>query len=179
MATLGGLQIRRLLAFLCLASFAHAAADGFLEYQVKAAFLLNFTKFIEWPPTAFEPADSPFAICVLGEDPFGAALDQIVAGEAVSGRKVTVQRMKAAPPPKSCQVLFTAKADKQIAKVLAELGPGVLTVGEGEEFIRQGGMVAFTLANHRVQFEIHPSVAETAGLKISSKLLTVARLVEK
>ena len=89
-----------------------AAADEPLEYQVKAAFLLNFTKFIDWPAAAFATPDSPISICILGDDPFGQTLDEIVEGEVVNGRKVIVQRIKRAPPPKSCQVLFVEQVGK-------------------------------------------------------------------
>ena len=150
-----------------------------LEYQVKAAFLLNFTKFVEWPPSAFDAADSPIAICVLGDDPFGNALDQIVAGEVVNGRKVVVRRIKRTPAPKSCQVLFVSRPEKEVLSILSGLGPGVLTVGEGESFVRDGGMIAFVVENRRVRFGINQTAAETAGLKLSSKLLNVARSVEK
>src|ERR1700733_13892466 len=79
--------------------FSCRAADESLEYQVKAAFLLNFTKFVEWPAMAFKSAESPISICILGNDPFGSALDKVVAGEVVNGRKVTAQRIKRAPSP--------------------------------------------------------------------------------
>lgn len=154
------------------------AADESLEYQVKAAFLLNFTKFVEWPRSAFEAADSPIAICVLGDDPFGTALDQIVAGEVVSGRKLAIQRLKRAPAPKACQELYIG-ADKGISKVPSGLGPGVLTVGEAESFVRDGGMIAFVIENRRVRFSINQSAAENAGLKLSSRLLSVAKSIEK
>ena len=155
------------------------AADEPLEYQVKAAFLLNFTKFIEWPAAAFESAGSPMEICILGEDPFGTALDQTVAEEVVNNRKVTVQRMKHPPSPKSCRVLFVSKSEKDLDKILPALGPGVLTVSEGEGFIREGGMIAFVIENRRVRFSINQATAENAGLKISSRLLNVAKSVEK
>jgi hypothetical protein len=155
------------------------AADNSLEYQVKAAFLLNFTKFIEWPASAFADPGSPVAICILGDDPFGAALDQVAAGEIVSGRKVTIQRIKRPPSPKSCQVLFVGKGEKDFAKTLPALGSGVLTVGEAEGFIRAGGMIAFVIENRRVRFDINQSAAEMAALKLSAKLLTVARAVER
>ncbi len=155
------------------------AADERLEYQIKAAFLLNFTKFVEWPAGAFPAADSPIEICILGDDPFGNALDQIVAGEAVKGRKVVAERIRRAPPPKACAVLFVGRADKDTLKILPGLGPGVLTVGEGESFIREGGMIAFVIENRRVRFVINRTVAESAGLQLSSKLLNVARAVEK
>jgi hypothetical protein len=155
------------------------AADGLLEYQVKAVFLLNFTKFIDWPAAAFELPDSPITICVLGEDPFGATLDQVVNGEIVNGRKVAVQRIKRPPAPKSCQILFWGKSDIAAAKVLPGLGHGVLTVGEGESFLHEGGMISFIIDNRRVRFEVNQTLAENAGLKLSSKLLSVARSVER
>ncbi len=154
------------------------AADNSLEYQVKAAFLLNFTKFVEWPESAFADPGSPVAICILGDDPFGAALDQVAAGETANGRKVTIQRIKRVPPPKSCQVLFVSKAEKDFAKTVPALGSGVLTVGEAEGFIRAGGMIAFVIENRRVRFDINQGAAEMAELKLSAKLLAVARAVE-
>jgi hypothetical protein len=150
-----------------------------LEYQVKAAFLLNFTKFIEWPPSAFRQPDSPVSICVLGGDPFGSALDQIVSGEVVNGRKVVAQRIKSVPPPQACQALFVGRLEKDAGKILPGLGSGVLTVGEGENFIRDGGMIAFVIENRRVRFEINQAVAENSGLKLSSKLLSVAKPVDQ
>jgi hypothetical protein len=155
------------------------AADERLEYQVKAAFLLNFTKFIEWPSSAFDSPDSPIAICILGDDPFGKALDQIVAGEVVAGRKIVVQRIKRVPPPKSCQELFVYKQEKAVLKSLPAVGPGILTIGEGESFVRDGGMIAFVVENRRVRFGINGAAAASAGLKLSSKLLNVAKSVEE
>ena len=153
--------------------------DGPLEYQVKAAFLLNFTKFVQWPATAFAAADSPIAICVWGNDPFGKVLDQIVAEEVVDGRKVVVRRIKGTPAPHTCQALFVNGTGKEALGSLSALGPGVLTIGEGEGFVRRGGMIAFVVENRRVRFGINESAAEAAGLKLSSKLLNVARSVEK
>jgi hypothetical protein len=156
----------------------HAASEP-LEYQVKAAFLLNFTKFVEWPPSAFDAADSPIAICVLGSDPFGRSLDQIVAEEVVDGRRVVVRRIKRTPQARLCQALFVSMPGKELLSILSGVGPGVLTIGEGESFVRDGGMIAFVVENHRVRFGINETAAETAGLKLSSKLLSVARSVEK
>lgn len=154
-------------------------ADEPTEYQVKAVFLLNFTKFVEWPSASLPSPESPIDICVMGDDPFGNELDQIVAGEVVNGRKVTALRVKNGPPPKACEVLFISRPDKDTLKILPGLGPGVLTVGEGESFVRHGGMIAFVIVNRRVRFDINRTAAENAGLKISSKLLNVARAVEK
>ena len=175
-----GRWLRVLAAMLCLVFTRQSrAADESLEYQVKSAFLLNFTKFIEWPSAAFEAPDSPIAICILGEDPFGATLDQIVAGEVVDNRKVTVLRIKRAPTPKACQVLFLGRPEKEVASLLPSLEAGVLTVGEGESFLRDGGMIAFVIENRRVRFSANQMAAESAGLKISARLLNVARSVKK
>lgn len=155
------------------------AAELNLEYQVKAAFLLNFTKFVEWPQSAFASPDAPLEVCILGEDPFGDFLDRLVSGEIVGGRKVATLRIKRTPPPKACAVLFIGRRDQDTLKRLSDLGPGVLTVGEGESFLREGGMIAFVIENRRVRFVINQAAAEHAGLKLSSRLLSVAKSVEK
>lgn len=173
-AILAGLIIAAALILTC----SSLAADEPLEYQVKAAYLLNFTKFIEWPAASFEAPDSSIAICILGDDPFGSTLDAILAGEVVSGRKVSALRLRRAPPPKLCQVLFVNKSQKDALKLLPGLGP-VLTVGDSDNFIRDGGMIAFHLENRRVRFDINQTAAENAGLKLSSKLLNVARSILK
>ncbi len=146
------------------------------EYEVKAAFLLNFTKFIDWPPSPHAP-DTTFRICILGSDPFGTTLDQIVEGERVGSRRLAVQRVQEAA--NSCEVLFINKSADDIARTLAEVPRGVLTVGESHDFLRQGGMIAFVLENRRVRFDVNERAAARAGLKLSSKLLNVARSVEK
>lgn len=158
---------------------ARAAEEEPLEYQVKAAFLLNFTKFVEWPPVAFADEHSPLAICILGEDPFGDALNEIVKGEAVNGREIVVSRIARPPAPKACQVMFVARAEKDVRKMLGELGPGVLTVGEGERFLQDGGVVAFVIENRRVRFDIDQRAAAKGMLNISSRLMNVARSVAK
>jgi YfiR/HmsC-like len=147
------------------------------EYEVKAAFLLNFTKFVVWPPDTFADAHSPLAICVLGDDPFGNTLDEIVKGEAVNGHVLTVQRIHAAPESKACQVLYFAGSERAAAKILTDLGPGTLTVGEGDKFLRQGGAIAFVLQDRRVRFDIDQGAAARAKLMLSSRLMMVARTV--
>jgi hypothetical protein len=151
------------------------AATVALEYEVKAAFLLNFTRFVEWPPSAFSGGDAPLVICIRGDDPFGTVIDQIVEGELVNGRKVVVERMRS-DEQKSCHVLY-AGSNRLIA--LAAGGGAVLTVGEGADFLHQGGMIAFVLENRRVRFDVNLKAVTNAGLKLSSKLLSVARSVEK
>lgn len=154
-----------------------AAASASFEYDVKAAFLLNFTKFVEWPPRAFPAPDAALTICILGDDPFGRALDQMVEGESVNGHKIAVERI-AADRQKSCQVLYAGN-NTTMPIPAGVAGPVVLTVGEGADFIRQGGIIAFVVDNRRVRFDINLKAATNAGLKLSSKLLSVARSVEK
>jgi hypothetical protein len=172
-------MIHRLVAAILFVFCATGQAAEPLDYQVKAAFLLNFAKFVEWPPASFPDSTSPMEVCVLGDDLLGNALDQIVAGETVDARKVVVQKLNAARSPKSCNVLFVGRQEQPISKILAALDPGTLTVGDGPDFLRDGGVIAFAVEKRRVRFDINLKAAESAGLKISSKLLNVARSVEK
>lgn len=157
---------------------SQAAEQPSLEYQVKAAFLLNFTKFVEWPADGFADAVSPISICVTGDTPVELALQQIVAGESVRGRKLAALRAPA-EPSKSCQVLFVSKTEKDVSKLLAGLGRSVLTVGESEGFLADGGMINFVIEDRRVRFDINQKAAANSALKLSSKLFSVARQVEK
>jgi hypothetical protein len=149
------------------------------EYQVKAAFLLNFTRFIEWPAEAFAGPDSSLTICVLGDDPFGGTLDQVVEGEKVKERRLAVQRIRRAPKPKSCQVLFAPDSERDVGEILTDLGPGVLTVGEGDGFLRAGGMIGFIVEGRHVRFDINLRAAANASLNLNARLLNVARTVHK
>lgn len=173
----------RTLATLCLLGLtlpASRAAEQAppLEYQVKAAFLLNFTKFVEWPRDGFADAASPISICLAGDAPIGQVLEQMAQGESVNGRKVVLVR--APPEPaKSCQVLFVGKGEKEVPKLLSAVGPSVLTVGEAEGFLSDGGMINFVIDNRRVRFDINQKAVGNSALKLSSKLYNVARQVEK
>lgn len=156
----------------CLTS---AGAPGSLEYAVKATYLLKFTRFIVWPQAALGTGES-FNICILGSDPFGGTLNQVVAGEEVAGRKIEIQRMDREPAPGVCQVLYIG-AHEERPHFTGEPGRAVLTIGEGSDFARNGGMIGFVIENRRVTFDINWRAAETSGLKLSSGLLTVARTV--
>ena len=178
-----GAKCRAVLLFLLSAWFAYGQSGTHQatqpsEYQVKAAFLLNFTKFIEWPESQFADADAPLTICILGEDPFGTALDEVIAGELINGRKVIVERLKE-QPSSGCQVLFVNKPEKDARKIATSSGPGVLTIGEGKDFIDAGGIIAFVVENRRVRFDINQRAAQRSNLRISSRLLSVARVVER
>ncbi len=174
----GTLRSASALAF-CILLVPHSVlAAPPTEYQVKAAFLLNFTKFVEWPQSAFADATAPLNICILGDDPFGPVLDQIVEGETVDQHKLAVRRVQD-NAVSACQILFISNSVSDAAGILATLGPGVLTVGDSEAFIRQGGVIAFVIENRRVRFDINQAATARESLKLSSKLLSVARNIAK
>jgi hypothetical protein len=168
----------RMISFFVLA--AHLAlslnAQQLDEYHVKAAFLYNFAKFVDWPPEAFKTAAEPFAICILGQDPFGRALDDVVAGKTMGGRPVTVRRPSDAHQAVGCQILFVSSSEhKQVLAILAAAKqPGVLTVGEVGNPTAQGVAIAFILEGGRVRFEVNLACAEEEKLRFSSKLLSLA-----
>ncbi len=149
------------------------------EYQIKAAFLYNFAKFIEWPPEAFPSPNAAINLCVLGEDPFGDDLEQTIQGKLINGRAVVVQRFKGMQGLDGCHVLFVSMSEQQhLAQILESLkGRSVLTVGETERFAAVGGMINFTMQDNKVRFEINVDVTQRAGLKLSSQLLKLATIV--
>jgi hypothetical protein len=146
-----------------------------LESAVKAAYLLKFAPFVEWPPRAFASPTSPFSICVVGPDPFGAALDQAVAGQKVGDRPVVVRRLASTAGASDCQVLYAGRApERPLAEVLQTLhSQPVLTVAEEGQHA-QGCVIRFVLQDGRVRFAIDEAAAQAAGLGISSKLLSLA-----
>jgi hypothetical protein len=163
---------------LCSVTVA-AAAQSASEYQVKAAFLFNFAKFVEWPADAFPTADAPLQICVLGQDPFGRDFEQVIEDKAVNGHRLEVAHPEGVPQARACQVLFIASSEKQRAREIlrALTGASVLTVGDAPGFARMGGVINFVLDENRVRFEINVKAAERAHLKLSARLLTVAKLI--
>ncbi|HEX4499515.1 MAG TPA: YfiR family protein [Thermoanaerobaculia bacterium] len=165
-----------LLAVLLLLPYS-AAAQTAPEYDVKAAFLYNFTKFVDWPAAAFPDATS-LKVCLLGEDPFGRSL-QAVAGEPVENRKLVIVRADAPPKPGGCQVLFISRSEREkLPQILAALKDSpVLTVGDTKGFVDQGVIINFILEGSKVRFEINTDAADKAGLKVSSKLLQLARRI--
>ena len=149
------------------------------EYQVKAAFLFHFAQFVDWPPEAFKAIDSPITYCTVGEDPFQGALDASLDGKKIGARAFRVQHFKQMQQIQECQVLFLGSAEKKsIAAELANLkGAPVLTVGESENFAHGGGIIGFLLEDNKVRFEINVEAAERAKLKISARLLALAKTV--
>ncbi len=157
-------------------SQVHAQATAFYEYQVKAAFLFNFAKFVEWPPDAFTSADEPIGICVLGQNPFGSVLEETVRGKVVGHRTFVVLQNPDAQHIGGCHIIFIcASADKR--SVLEELRTKrVLTVSETDGVQAMSGVIGLNLKDGRVRIEIDPAAAERAGLRISSKLLSLAEI---
>ncbi len=156
-----------------------AAAQSATEYQVKAAFLFNFAKFVEWPADAFPNADTPLQICVLGQDPFGGDFEQVIEDKTVNGHRLEVAHPDGVPQARACQILFVASSEKQkVRDILQGLaGASVLTVGDTPGFAQMGGVINFVLDENRVRFEINQKAAERAHLKLSARLLTVAKLI--
>ena len=148
-----------------------SAQDVPLEYRVKAAYLYNFVRFVEWPPAA---ADGPVEICVVRPNPFGDVLVETLRGERLDGRPV-VPRLVDAPEP-GCQVVFVPAGSAAAPAIRAVQSTPTLTVGESPDFIRQGGIVNFVRDGANVRFEIDETAARRAGLRISSRLLRLARM---
>jgi hypothetical protein len=167
-----------LVGAMVLASPTRAAQVG--EYDLKAVFLYNFAQFVDWPPDAFLTPDAPFVIGVVGPDPFGDALEEIVRDEYVKGHRFAVERYRSADEIGSCHILFVPfRAGAEIAAVLPHLAARhVLTVGESEDIVKRGVAVGFRMENQRVRIRINLGAARAANLTISSKLLRAAEVVE-
>ncbi len=169
-------------AILCAAPLHAAPAapspEAITEYELKAAFLYNFTKFVEWPDGAFHDDRSSLLLCVLGEDPFGDSL-KTLAGNEVAGRKLTLLSSRWMSDPSGCQILFVGQSEKKrLPQILAAVRDApVLTVGDMDGFLEQGGIINFILQGSRIRFEINQELAERAGIRISSKLLRLAARV--
>jgi hypothetical protein len=149
------------------------------EYDVKAAFLFNLAKFIDWPATSFESPRSPFAICILGKDPFGRSIDDALQGRSIDDRPVSVTRVKDTAEGRHCQILFVGIVEsKSVLEIIDGLrGTNVLLVGDADGFASSGGTIQFTLEENHVRFLVNVDAADHAGLKVSSKLLSLAKIV--
>jgi len=171
-------QSQLFLLGVCLLA-AVAQAQSATEYQVKAAFLFNFARFVEWPADAFPSADAALQICVLGQDPFGREFEQVIMDKTVNGHRIEIAHPDGVPQARSCQILFIAASEKpRLASILRGLkGSSVLIVGDTPGFAAAGGAINFVIDDGRVRFEINLKAAELAHLKISARLLTVAKVV--
>ena len=146
------------------------------EFEVKATYLYNFARFVEWPSTAAAAKNDSFAICVLGQDPFGAVLDSVVTGETIDGKAVLARRVMKPQDAVSCRVLYISSSeDGRLKEILAALDKaGVLTVSDIPQFSQRGGMIQFVEESSKIRFEVNLANAGAAGLTLSSELLKVA-----
>lgn len=167
-------------AALGLVSVAQAQKASPTEYQVKAAYLYNFGKFVVWPEDE-TGKEGPFEICVLGDDPFGRALDATITGGTISGKNVAAKRITKPQEIDGCRILYISSSEtERLGEVLGVLDrSNVLTVSDIPQFSQRGGMIQFVLDGSRVRFEVNLTNAEGAGLNLSSELLKVALKVTK
>ena len=161
-----------------ISCFLQASAQPSREYDVKAAFLYNFITFTDWPADAFSDASSPYVIGVLGDDPFGPVLDQIVTGEHIKSRPLVVRRFKNIADIHHCHILFICASEAyRLPEILRWLrDQPVLTVADMPGFAEAGGEIGF-ISGSRVRLIINPDALRSAHLSVSSKLLRLAQLV--
>jgi len=150
-----------------------------LESKVKAAYLFNFTKYVEWPEQAFSSPEAPIVIGVLGVDPFGESLESTIADRRVGNRSVNVKRSRRVEDLRQAHVLFVSASEKERWPSILEglKGTNALTVSDIQQFCVNGGMIAFVIENDVVRFDVNLDNAEQAGLKISARMLSTARTV--
>jgi len=155
-----------------------AADPSAREYEVKAAFLYNFTQFTTWPPYVLGSADTPFVVALIGDDPFNGALERVFGGKTVNGRPVVVKHFASPDEMGPCQVLFVPGAqDDSLSALFQKLGnSAVLTVGESDKFIGAGGGIRFFIEENRMRFEIDLTATDAARLKLSAKLIKLAKV---
>lgn len=167
----------------CTLAFAMSSPGSYSEpvseYRVKALFIYNFAKFVDWPIPTFASPQDQFTICIVGDDNFGGELDQAVVGKYANGRRLAIKRVIKGRGARACQIAFIGYPDERRVKAaLEEVNSfSVLTVGAAKGFTEWGGVVNLTLENNKVGFEINVDAAERSQLKISSKLLNLAKTV--
>jgi hypothetical protein len=163
-----------------LLGVAHAQSpmDEYDEYRVKAAFLFHFAQLVDWPPGTLGPDEKSIVLCTYGDDPFHGDLEEI-EGRQIQSRFLRVRHLKETKDARSCQILFIGRSEgSHLSTILAQLrGTPVLTVGEGDKFLQQGGIIGFCWEGNKVRFGISLDAAERAKLKISSRLLLLAKTV--
>jgi hypothetical protein len=177
------IQCLSLLAFLSLfpagAGKRAGAQTAAEEYRVKAAFIFHFAQLVDWPPEKATGTDHSLVLCTLGEDPFQGLLEGTVAGKAIGNRILRIRHLGQPQDMEACQIVFLGRAQsKQIPTLVSTLHQApVLTVGETAGFLDAGGMIDFLLEDNKVRFEVNLDAAESADLKIGSRLLVLAQRV--
>jgi hypothetical protein len=160
---------------------AWAAEPPAEEYRVKGAFLLNFAKFVEWPAEAFHGPSDAIAICVLGANPLTSALEQAAGQVVVEKRTVVVRQIADPHQGRECQIIFVSVSERKRVRAVMEAvqGASVLTVGESEGFIANGGVIEFRVEESKLRMEISASAGKLAGLRISAKLLSLSQAAKR
>jgi len=153
-----------------------AAAQAFSAAQVKAAFLYNFAKFVEWPGAAFDSADAPFVLGVLGTDPVGAAARELLRGKSIKGRPLVVREVAGPKAARECHLLFFGRDEEDRLEAILDAlsGAPVLVVSDVERFTDRGGMIELVTVGQRIRFAIDAAAARAAGLTLSSQLRELA-----
>lgn len=168
-----------LIVLLLAAGLVRADEPQYSEYQVKGAFLAKFAMFVEWPEKTFPSKQTPVVIGILGEDPFGPQFEAALKREGANGRPFVLKHFNTPKELTDCQILFVGASESQRWQEILEAArhKAILTVGDQERFARRGGMVNFIKEGDRLRFEVNAAAVEAGGLKMSAKLLQVARLV--
>jgi hypothetical protein len=179
-----GITMRTKLLLICLTMLAfidNTRGDASREYQVKAAMICNVMQFVEWPAGTFESESSPIVVTVVGENPFGSTLDHIAASKKIGGRGIVVKYAANSDKIERSQIVFVSESENaNINHILEKAGgKGTLTIGEGDDFPWAGGIMRFYTEDGKLRFEINLEATEKAELKLSSKLLKLARIFKK
>jgi YfiR/HmsC-like len=151
------------------------------EYLIKAGFIYNFAKLVDWPTSAFPQPDSPIVIGILGADPFGSILDKVFAGKKVNDHGFVIKRIKSASDAKDCHILFVSSSETARISDAIRLTKSmpILTISEIPGFANRGGIINLTLQDSKVRFEVNVDAARAADLNISSRLLALAKIVQQ
>jgi hypothetical protein len=179
-----GLLLRRIIAtvfWMLLVASSVLGQEKPGEYQVKAAYLYNFGRFVEWPAKLTTANTGSFTICILGEDPFGPALDTTLAGETIGNQRVAARRISSPQMSTDCRILFISSSEaNRLNQIIEALDKSaVLTVSDIPQFLQRRGMIQFVMEENRIRFEVNLAAAQRAGLTLSSELLKVATVVRK
>ncbi|MFL6515645.1 MAG: YfiR family protein [Chthoniobacterales bacterium] len=174
-AKLAACALALILAVVPAGSAAHVDAT---EYGLKSVFLYQFCRFMEWPASAFSSPRDPLVIGVIGDDPFGQLLNEAVEGETYHGRPIRIEHYRNPRDIKRCHILFVSHSDEdQVNQILSSVaGKNIITVGETDDFLDHGGMIALTADRNKVHVRVNQSSLRTANVEVSSKLLRVAEI---
>jgi YfiR/HmsC-like len=171
------------LLMLLMGSAAPGAAQdsSSSEYLIKAGFIYNFAKLVDWPATAFNQPDAPIVIGILGTDPFGSIIDKVLSGKKVNDHGFVIKRIKSAAEARDCHILFVSASESSHISDAIRLTKSmpILTISEIPGFANRGGIINLTLEDSKVRFEVNVDAAKAADLNISSRLLALARIVQQ